>query len=163
MHDVHSWATCVALLYSGITKLANTSAKATVYRGVSEETIKLPDEFVNPSASSRGFAGGVEMASFSTTTERHVAESYAGAGEHSSIFEITFDQANRGADLKFLSQYPHEDEILFPPGTSLTCAAAGSNTVLLLRAVPQQLAPIAALWGRALGPLLMAFCLPGRQ
>ena len=49
-----------------------------------------------------------------------VAESYSGT-EKGSIFEIKFDAASPGADLQFLSQYPGEREMLYPPGTQLTC------------------------------------------
>jgi hypothetical protein len=33
----------------------------------------------------------------------------------STIFKIEIGAVDRGADVKFLSQYPGEDEVLFPP------------------------------------------------
>ena len=35
------------------------------------------------------------------------------------IFEIQMGMVDRGADLSWLSQYPHEKEICFPPLTGL--------------------------------------------
>ena len=80
--------------------------------------MQLPLTFV--AVTENKFAGGVEPAPMSTTFERCVAESYAGSGM-SSVFRIEFDLGNRGASLKFLSQYPAEEEMVFPPGTLLTC------------------------------------------
>jgi hypothetical protein len=36
-------------------------------------------------------------------------------GELSTIFKIEIGAVDRGASVRFLSQYPAEDEILFPP------------------------------------------------
>ena len=49
-----------------------------------------------------------------------MATGYAGEGR-GSLYEIKFDGASRGANLSFLSQYPMEAELLFPPGTMLSC------------------------------------------
>jgi hypothetical protein len=120
-HDrqsVDSWATSAALLYNGIVKLATASKNAKVYRGVKEVHVRLPDSFVEND--SHGFAGGVELGAMSTTTNEEVATSYMGA-DACSLFEIEFTMQARGADLSFLSQYPAEREMLYPPGTSLTC------------------------------------------
>ena len=38
-----------------------------------------------------------------------------------SIFVIDFDMNSRGAAIQWLSQYPHEEELLFPPCTGLAC------------------------------------------
>lgn len=50
----------------------------------------------------------------STTVERKVAEEYAKgpANQSSLIFEMRQGMVNRGAFLGWLSQYPHEAEIL---------------------------------------------------
>ena len=134
-----SWSTCISILYLGITKVATASKPATVYRGVNEKRIQLPQSFWDASASSGGFAGGVERAAMSTTTDRGVAGVFSGDAR-GSIFEITFDAASPGADLQFLSQFPAEREFLYPPGTQLTCMevhAEGSKRVLKLRAAYQ--------------------------
>ena len=57
----------------------------------------------------------------STTTSPEVALDYAGGGgAQGTIFAIDFDMASRGADIQWLSQYPHEVELLFPPCTCLS-------------------------------------------
>jgi len=76
----------------------------------------LPSEFLN--AALGAFAGGVELAFMSTTKSPEVALTYSGSGP-GSIFVIDFDIATRGAAIRFLSQFPHEEELLFPPMTAL--------------------------------------------
>jgi hypothetical protein len=120
---VDSWATSAALLYSGIVKLASVSHSATVYRGVSEVHVRLPDSFVSE-RDAQGFMGGVELGVMSTTTEETVALAYMkdeGKVVPAALFAVTFAKQTRGADVAFLSQYPAEREMLYPPGTSLTC------------------------------------------
>jgi hypothetical protein len=119
-----SWATSAAILYSGILKLSTVSNTATVYRGVKEDCLCLPDSFIfSEERYRRGeFAAGVEPGPMSTTFDKKVATGYAGDG-YGSLFEITFTADTRGASLKFLSQYPEEDEMVFPPCTLLECMA----------------------------------------
>jgi len=121
--QVDSWATSASLLYRGIVKLADVTENTKVYRGVKEKYVRLPDEFVQPTAAFRGFAGGVELGAMSTTSDKQVALSYMcenGTDVDCALFEIQFTAVSRGADLRFLSQYSAEREFLFPPGTSLT-------------------------------------------
>ena len=115
-----SWATSAALLVGGILKLRFASTPTTVYRGVKERFIRLPESFVTPREGA--FACGVEPAPMSTTKAKEVAQSYAG-DDVGSLFQIEFDAASPGAQLEFLSQYPKEEELVFPPGTMLTCMA----------------------------------------
>ena len=123
--QLDSWATSAALLYSGIVKLADAASFATVYRGVKEVHVRLPDAFTK--ADVQGFAGGVELGAMSTTTDERVAQSYMG-DDAGALFELSFSTQVRGADLAFLSQYPAEREMLFPPGTSLTCTKVAGLT-----------------------------------
>ena len=60
--------------------------------------------------------GGVENAFMSTTTNREVALGYASGGTVGIVFEIAQGMVDRGADISWLSQYPHEAEILFVRG-----------------------------------------------
>ena len=56
----------------------------------------------------------------STTTNREVAAHYAaGGGKAGLLFEIQMGIIDRGAEISWLSQYPHEKEILFAPLTGL--------------------------------------------
>ena len=67
---------------------------------------------------------GVEAAFTSTTTDRDVALGYAhrksvsGRDATPMLFEMRQGMVDRGAELGWLSQYPHEREVLFAP---LTC------------------------------------------
>jgi hypothetical protein len=44
---------------------------------------------------------------------------WAGKGEAKTLFEIQMGMIDRGAELDWLSQYPHEREVLIPPLTGL--------------------------------------------
>ena len=46
-----------------------------------------------------------------------IAYEYASGGEVGSLFEVTMTMSARGASISFLSQYPHEQELVFPPLT----------------------------------------------
>ena len=75
-------------------------------------------------ANSLGVRGGIEYGFSSTSTDKAQALAYAGAdtrldGDASTIFEMQMGMVDRGADLTWLSQYPHEREVLLPPLTGL--------------------------------------------
>ena len=118
--QINDWATTIGCCYSGVLKLSFCSQPARVYRGVREDEMRLPDEFL--SREEGKFAGGVERAFMSTTKSPAVALDYSGgAATIGSIFVIDFDMNSRGASIQWLSQYPHEEELLFPPCTGLAC------------------------------------------
>ena len=121
---------------STIVKMSKLTRAATVYRGIANKA--LPAKFWEKNEF--GVCGGVEAAFMSTTTMRDVAMGYAGEGSAGVVFEIqmgmvrrplthrpphptvsrtAFPQVDRGAELEWLSQYPHEKEILFGPLTGL--------------------------------------------
>ena len=79
-----------------------------VYRGISGKA--LPKEFWD--ANDFGVRGGVENAFMSTTLDRNVAMGYASGDETKMgiVIEVQQGQVNRGADMSWLSQYPHERE-----------------------------------------------------
>ena len=111
---------CAAVhaINSAIVKSAKLTVAAKIYRGVAG--MALPDEFWTPN--DVGVRGGVERAFLSTTTERSVAMGYAATGGGATcglVFEIQQGMVDRGADLSWLSQYPHEKEILFAPLTGI--------------------------------------------
>jgi hypothetical protein len=70
----------------------------------------LPDEFWH--ANDFGVRGGVENAFMSTTLDRNVAMGYASGDKATMgiVIEAQQGQVNRGADMSWLSQYPHERE-----------------------------------------------------
>jgi len=118
---VADWATTISCCYSGTLKLSSLSKPARVYRGVRETDMQLPKRFLEPMQSSSGFAGGVERGFMSTTRSPEVALDYSGGQDTpGSIIIADFEMGSRGASIQFLSQYPHEDELLFPPLTTLS-------------------------------------------
>ena len=60
--------------------------------------------------------GGVEFAFMSCTRDRRVAARY---GQGGYLFELTTGLTTRGADLSWLSFYPDEEEVCFPPCTAV--------------------------------------------
>ena len=59
----------------------------------------------------------------STTTDKVQAQAYASyggkSGDAMTIFEMQMGMVDRGANLTWLSQYPHEREVLLPPLTGI--------------------------------------------
>ena len=73
---IDDWATTIACCYSGVLKLSFISQPGRVYRGVREDAMRLPPEFL--SREEGKFAGGVERAFMSTTRSPAVALDYSG-------------------------------------------------------------------------------------
>jgi hypothetical protein len=107
----NKYTTTLHVINSCIIKLSKLTIATKVYRGVSGMT--LPDEFFT--ANEFGVRGGIELAFMSTTTNRNVAMDCAGCGKIGLVFEMQMGMVDRGADLRWLSQYPHEAEVLFGP------------------------------------------------
>jgi NLR family CARD domain-containing protein 3 len=113
----NSYETCLFCIVSGVTKLSKHSKiprSRLLYRGLGGAI--LPPSFWG---GRDGFRGAVEWGLMSTTASRAVAEQYSGADQQrGTIFEIAAGRIDVGADLTWISQYPGEQEFLFPP---LTC------------------------------------------
>ena len=79
-----------------------------VYRGIAG--MALPGAFWR--ANEFGVRGGVESAFMSSTLDRNVAMGYASGDKATMgiVIEAQQGQVNRGADMSWLSQYPHERE-----------------------------------------------------
>ena len=82
----------------------------------------MPSEFWVPNE--LGVRGGIEYGFSSTTTDKEQAMAYAQGGNSKvgdamTIFEMRMGMVDRGADLSWLSQYPHEKEVLLPPLTGV--------------------------------------------
>ena len=109
------YVTTLHCISSAIVKLSRLAKPKTVYRGLAGRV--LPSEFWLGQGH-----GGVEFAFMSTTADREVAMTYAKAKEReaaSCVMEVKMGMIDRGADLSWLSQYPDEKEITFPPYTGL--------------------------------------------
>lgn len=109
------YETTLHCISSAIVKLSRLAKPQTVYRGLAGRV--LPSEFWLGQGH-----GGVEFAFMSTTADRDVAMDYAKATDKkaaSCVMEVKMGMIDRGADLSWLSQYPHEKEITFPPYTGI--------------------------------------------
>jgi ankyrin repeat protein len=113
------YVTTLHCINSAIVKMGRLATPQTVYRGISGRV--LPDQFWRGAGH-----GGVEFAFMSTTTDRKVAMQYAkqrnSDNKAATVMEIKMGMIDRGADLAWLSQYPDEHEITFPPFTGLEVA-----------------------------------------
>eukprot|EP01044_Picomonas_judraskeda_P000422 COSAG03_NODE_18_length_21685_cov_15.938988_28_plen_674_part_00 len=112
------FTTTLHVLNSGVLKLAKLQPAIQVYRGISG--MRLPKSFTEKNE--LNVRGGVEYGFMSTTTDEAVAMSFAkggDAGTASTLVVASMGMIDRGATLDWLSQYPHEREILLPPLTAM--------------------------------------------
>ena len=113
----------VAHMCRAIRKLASvtTPAEASkpLYRGVRGE---LPRAFWVPD--SQGMVAAVDVAFMSTSRNRQTPIQYMDSDSSNVLWVLKAKQQSdaayhRGADIKSLSQFAHEDEVLFPPCSML--------------------------------------------
>ena len=127
--QLNTYTTTLHAINSAIVKLSKLTVATTVYRGV--QGMALPPRFWEPNEF--GVKGGIEGAFLSTTLKRAVAMQYASSGQGAGIvFELPQGMVDRGADIAFLSQYPHEKEILFGPLTGLEVRATRVEGAVLV-------------------------------
>lgn len=112
----NKYTTTIHVINSAVVKLSKLQKASQVYRGLTGGV--LPDSFWTPDE--QNVRGGCEYGFLSTTSDKVVASTYAASGGKAGIvFEMSMGMVDRGADLSWLSQYPHEHEILFAPLTGL--------------------------------------------
>jgi len=110
----NSYAATIHTINLALVKLSMLQKVQKVYRGLAG---KLPKPFrVEDKYCARG---GVELGFMSTTTNQHVAEEYASSAPGSLLLEIEQGLLDRGAEIAWLSEYPGEAEVCFPPLTAL--------------------------------------------
>ena len=107
---VNTYVTTLHVINSAIVKLSKLTTVSKVYRGVGG--MKLPASFME--ANDLGVRGGIEPAFMSTSLDRQVALEYAGGSDVGLVLEIQQGMVSRGADISFVSQYPHEKEVRSP-------------------------------------------------
>lgn len=112
----HPLPVTVMFITRGIRKLRSIEAHSAdavksmvLWRGM--RNVKPTDHFAE--------MGGTELAPMSTSTDIHTAVSYSISND-SLLFKIlTRNRLQRGADVQWLSAFPTEAEILYPPLTYL--------------------------------------------
>jgi hypothetical protein len=108
------FTTTIHMINSGIMKLAQfmrLPKSRTVYRGLGGTA--LPNCFFQPNEF--GCRGGTEAAFMSTTLDSATALQYISDLPLPLVFELSVGQVDRGAEVKWCSQYPGENEVLFSP------------------------------------------------
>ena len=110
----NKYVTTLHAINSAVVKLSKLTKVTKVYRGMSGMT--LPEQFMK--ANEVGVRGGIETSFMSTSVDRDVALTYA-SGDVGLVLEIEQGMVSRGADISFISQYPHEKEVSAQPGTIL--------------------------------------------
>jgi len=125
-HPELTFAATTRHLCRAIRKLADVTRydEGTVlYRGVRGE---LPPAFWDRDL--QGMISAVDNGFTSTSKNRHTPVHYM-VGEFNVLWELAAsspsdDAYHCGADISMLSQYEHEDEVLFPPNTMLVVVPA---------------------------------------
>jgi hypothetical protein len=117
----NKYETTLFCITSGVLKLSKTTKiplDRRLWRGLGG--MILPSQFWEVKD---GFRGAVELGFMSTTCKREVAMQYSGAAvQRGIVFEIQVGRIDIGADVSSLSQYPSEEEFLFPPLSCLEVA-----------------------------------------
>jgi hypothetical protein len=89
---------------------AQAAVRRDFYRGISNATIL--EQFL--------LEGGTELALMSTTREPRIALKYALRGRRAVLLRLRVSSCMEiGADLAWLSCFPHEEEFVYPPITFL--------------------------------------------
>ena len=132
------YPTTIHVLSAAIVKLGKiTGPPRLVYRAPGGA---LPDDFYKRSRN--GTIGILEAGCLSTSADKHEAVQYALRADAKVIFEVNQGFVARGASISWLSQYPTEAEILFPPMTALEVTGSrieGEMMVLCLQpAAPRE-------------------------
>ena len=129
----NGYPTTIHAINSCVIKLSKLTKAGKVWRGIKDAM--LPKEFWVPNE--MGVRGGIEYAFSSTTTDREQAMLYAKGKEEnekdaSTIFEMQMGMVDRGADLTWLSQSPHERAVLLPPLTGIEALGTDVQSNMLV-------------------------------
>ena len=132
--DHNRYVTTLHVINSAIVKLGRLMPATKVYRGIAG--MGLPDTFWEPN--DMNVCGGVEYAFMSTTSKWDVALQYSLSrdGQMPIVFEMEMGMIDRGADLRWCSQYPHEAEILCARRACQAPPPASKNTSGALQSTP---------------------------
>jgi len=120
---LNMYTTTIHVINSCIVKMGKLTEAKPVYRGMSGRL--FPPSFWRKNA--QGVMGGVEYAFMSTTPNRSVAYQYS-QDPYGIVVEIKQGMIDRGAEIAWLSQYPHEAEVLFAPLAGLEMTSMRIDT-----------------------------------
>lgn len=137
-YKAHPLPLTVATVAEGIRKLRAAYAVkvgndeippvASLWRGM--KNLRMGEDFMLRDENGK-CKGGTELAPMSTTTDLAVAARYASSND-SLLLKISLDNFMQyGAELKWLSAFPGEDEVLYPPLTYLQPTDKPPQTVEL--------------------------------
>jgi len=118
---------------TGLAKLARVGAALkgdAVYRGLCGGSEQFAAGLLEKDG--KGVASVVDLSFFSVVEDpfsavRHAARADAGGGEQGAlptILEIKVGKTSMGSCLKWVSQFPEEEEIVYPPRTHLEVVGA---------------------------------------
>lgn len=113
----HPFAATLYYISDALSKLRELQGKDLAVRNESQvfwrgmKDLQIADTFVR--------TGGSEMACMSTTSSRQVAEDFARSKSPLLFKFVSTSFMSHGADISFLSVYPGEKEVLYPPLTYL--------------------------------------------
>ena len=111
-----SYSATLHCICGAIGKLSKLTRVTKLYRAPGGA---MPKAFLEPDLLTDG-CGGVEMGFMSTTTDMEQARHYALNAQGARVlYEIHQGVVSRGAEIAWLSQFPAEAEVLFPPFTAL--------------------------------------------
>lgn len=123
-----NYATTLHVIKSVLLRLGKLMTACKLYRGLSG--MAPPPSFL---AEHFHVRGGIEPGFLTASRSRQKAVSWAqlvkggttpeGSEMFGLLFEIDQGLVDRGADITWFSQYPREDEIIFPPHTALQVTA----------------------------------------
>jgi hypothetical protein len=119
------YATTIYAINSLIVKGSKLTVVTPVFRGVA--AMRLPQTMLTPNED--GVSGGVEYGFSSATRELKTARFYAKTSKAdvaSTVLEVQMGQIDRGCDLGWASQFPHEAEVLVSDARP-ACAAHRSS------------------------------------
>jgi hypothetical protein len=118
-----TFSATVGWLISGIRKLSRVTKLTTLYRGVKG---KLPDAFDVPDM--QGMVSATDSAFMSTSRSQLSCIKFMSKEQPNVMWELACkeegDAHHNGADIEILSQFPGEEEVLFPPLTMLVAESA---------------------------------------
>ena len=127
----HPFAATLYYISDALTRLrtvqgahqSHANRQQTFWRGMID--LRVTEEFLE--------VGGTEMSCMSTTSSKEVAADFAKKSKTSPLlFKLSSnDFMSHGADISFLSVYPEEKEILYPPLTYLSPISRESSVEVI--------------------------------